>query len=895
MGEVYKAKDTRLDRLVAVKVLPASLASDPEFRERFEREAKSISALNHPNICTLYDVGRENDTEFLVMELLEGETLAVRIQKGPLPVTDALKIAIEIAGALDKAHRQGIVHRDFKPGNVMLTKTGAKLLDFGLAKVGPAGVVSGSAATTMPTITNPLTSQGTILGTFQYMAPEQIEGEEADARTDLFAFGAVLYEMLTGRKAFTGKSQASLLGAILKDEPPPVSSVQALTPPALDRVVKTCLAKERDDRFQTAHDLLLQLQWIAEGGSAAGVPAPVVAHRKHRERAAWIAFAVVAALWLVTLVPAWKYFRAPVDDRQIRFSIVTPDTLGGATGIGASPVVSPDGRLVAFASPLSNGARPVLWVRALDSVEARSLPGTEGAGSPFWSPDGLRLGFAASGALKTIALSGGPPQALCDIGSFAGGTWNRGGVIVIATGPVGSLPGLVRVSEADGSKTPIAKADSTQGVAYGWPVFLPDNRHVLFTAFATEAAKRGIYAQSIDGGPPTLVLKVESMAAFAAPGFLLYQRQGTLFVQAFDTDTLKVSGEPLRVAEDVLFSSTNARGAFSVSNTGILVYRTGQTSDAVADLAWFSREGKSLGVVGEAGGYNQVRLSPDEKRVATSRLDSKAGKYDIYTLDLPSNITSRLTFEDASVNDPVWSPDSRSVAFEVVKKGKRDFYRQIIGTRDVTLLFESPDDPKWLDDWSPNGPGGQFLLFHVPGAGTLYACALSDSSTAAASTVQGAGGAADRKPLALTRTTALVDSAHFSPDGKLVSYATNESGPYETWVAPFPAFNDRRQVSAHGGGQARWRGDGKELFYLAPEGQMMSVEISTDPKTGAIESKTPTVLFQSPIQRPTLTIDQYDVTSDGKRFLFIQPHRDQNTSLAPITVVVNWQAVLSKK
>jgi Tol biopolymer transport system component len=629
------------------------------------------------------------------------------------------------------------------------------------------------------------------------------------------------------------------------------------------------------------------------------VSAPVVAHRKHRERAAWIALAVVAALWLVTLVPAWMFLHAPVDDRQIRFSIVTPDTLGGATGIGASPVVSQDGRLVVFASPASNGSLPVLWVRPLDAVQAQTLPGTEGAASPFWSPDNRHVGFAAGGKLKIIDVSGGPPQALCDIGTFVGGTWNHEEEIVIATSTAGVFPGLVRVSAASGTKTAIAKTEpSAQSIAYGWPVFLPDNRHVLYTAFSTEPARRGIFVQSIDGGAPSLVLKAESMAAFAAPGFLLYLRQGTLFAQTFDSKGLRVSGEPVRLAEDVLSNATSFRGAFSVSDTGVLVYRTGQSSDAVADLTWIGRDGKSLGVVGDAAGYNQVRLSPDERRVVTSRMDSKAGKYDLFTLDLASNITSRLTFEDTSVNDPVWSSDSRSVSFEVARQGKRDFYQQAIGTRDVTLVFESPDDPKWIDDWSPNGPNGQFLLFHVPGSRSLFALPVSGPSTSLPSTSLGAGGAGrggERKPLLLAQTTALIDSAHFSPDSKYVSYATNESGPYETWIAQFPEFNDRRQVSSHGGGQARWRGDGKELFYLTPEGQMMSVEIATDPKTGAIESRAPTLLFQSPIPRPSLTIDQYDVTRDGKRFLFIQPHRDQGAALAPVTVLINWPAGLTKK
>jgi Tol biopolymer transport system component/predicted Ser/Thr protein kinase len=881
MGEVYKAKDTRLDRLVAVKVLPAALASDPEFRERFEREAKSISALNHPNICTLYDVG----DGFLVMEYLEGETLAARIQKGPLQPTEALSIATEIASALDRAHRQGIVHRDLKPGNVMLTKAGSKLLDFGLAKIGQAGAVSGAISSAMRTVTAPpgagqapLTAQGTILGTFQYMAPEQIEGEEADSRTDIFSFGAVLFEMLTGRKAFTGKSQASLVGAILKDDPPPVSQLQPLTPPALDRVVKTCLAKDRDDRFQTAHDLLLQLRWIAEGGSAAGLPAPVVAHRRNRERAAWIAFAVAALLWTATLVPAWWYFHTPPDDRQIQFSVATPDT---PTTAGAySPAISPDGRLLAFVAPPSPGAGNVLWVRPIGDLQARPLAGTEGAGSPFWSPDSRYLLYAGGGKLMKVDVAGAPPQKLCDVVNFLGASWNRDNAIVFAIGgglAAQSVGGaLYQVPASGGAPTEIARPDRTaQHTAYMWPAFLPDGRHFLYLAWSNEPGKRAVYAGSLDGGSPTLLVEAESMALYAAPGFLLYQREGSLLAQAFDPAHLRLSGEPVRVGDNVIFSRTNGRSAFTVSDTGVLAFRVGVAGAAIADLAWVSRAGKPLGTAGDAGEYTQVRLSPDEKRAVVMRTESTGSKIDLWTTDLSSNITSQLTFENTSTSDPVWSPDARAVAFESIAKGRRDFYQQVVGARESTLAFESPDDPKWLDDWSADG---KFLLFHLNVPSKLYAVPLSG----------------DRKPLLLAQTQRMFDSAHFSPDSKWVSYNADESGQYEVWVASFPAFDNRRQVSAHGGGQARWRADGKELFFLTPDGQMMSVAIASDVKSGTLEFKAPTPLFVSPIARPSMTVDQYDVARDGQRFLFVRPRREQNAFLPPITVVVNWQAGLKK-
>ena len=883
MGEVYKARDMRLDRVVAIKILPAGLASDPEFRERFEREAKSISALNHPNICTLYDVGTQDGTEFLVMEYLEGETLAARLQKGALPPSDALATATEIASALDRAHRQGIVHRDLKPGNVMLTKAGAKLLDFGLAKLAPPGAISGVLTPTMRTVTaplgatpeTPLTAQGTILGTVQYMAPEQVEGEEADPRTDIFSFGALLFEMLTGRKAFTGKSQASLLGAILKDEPPLVSQLQPLTPPALDRVVKTCLAKERDDRFQTAHDLLLQLRWIAEGGSAAGLPAPVVAHRRHRERFAWIAAATAALLWIATLVPAWWYFHAAPDDRQIQFSVETPDTraLGGVNALS----ISPDGRLLVFRAPAAVGLASVLWIRRMSDLQAQPLAGTEGATAPFWSPDSRYLVYGEAGKLRKVAVAGGPPQDICDVNGLTGAAWNQDDVIVFGVGPATSTGGvLYRVPAAGGTPVEIARPDgATRQTAYFWPTFLPDGRHFMYLAWNIDPGQRAIYVASIDGGSPELLLRVESMALYAAPGFLLYQREGSLMAQSFDPVRLHLSGEPVRIASNISFNQANGRAAFAVSNTGTLVFRAGTEATALADLAWVNRVGKALGTLGDAGGYNQVRLSPDEKRAAVMGLDPKSSKMVLWTVDVSSNITSQLTLENSGTGDPVWSPDSQTVAFEAAPKGRRDFYQQMLGARQSRLVFESSDDPKWLDDWSPDG---RYLLFHLSAPSKLYAASLSG----------------DRTTLLLAQTQGMFDSAHFSPDGKWVSYGANESGQYEVFVASFPAFDRRRKVSAHGGGQARWRADGNELFYLTPDGQMMSVAITADAKTGAIEFKAPTLLFQSPIARPTMTIDQYDVTHDGQRFLFVRARVEASTLLPPITVAVNWQAGLKK-
>src|SRR6267378_1190530 len=481
MGEVYRARDTRLDRIVAIKVLPTHLADRSELRERFEREARTIASLNHPHICTLHDIGQQDGIDYLVMEYLEGETLAQRLLKGPLPLEQVLQYAIEISDALDKAHRKGVTHRDLKPGNIMLTKTGTKLLDFGLAKlkqeVAPVNVQLSEVATA----DDPLTAKGTIVGTLQYMAPEQLEGKEVDARTDIFAFGAVVYEMATGKKCFEGKSQAGLIAAILQINPPPISSLQPMTPPALDRVVKRCVAKESDDRWQSANDLTNELKWIAESGSEAGVPAPILTDRKSRKRLVWsvVAILLVAALAL----GAYSYLRrAPVNIEPVRFFVSPPGDLAGfgttTSGTTAPVAVSPDGRRLAFVAMGAEG-RYLLWIRSLDTLAGQALAGTEGASSPFWSPDSRFIGFFAGGKLKKIEVSGGPPITLCDAPNNRGGTWGRDGVIVFNPA---NLVALQKVSESGG--VPTAATVLGQGeTAHMRPSFLPDGQHFLYRAY----------------------------------------------------------------------------------------------------------------------------------------------------------------------------------------------------------------------------------------------------------------------------------------------------------------------------------------------------------------------------------------------------------------------------
>ncbi len=536
MGEVYRARDTRLGRDVAVKVLPAHMSSSPELRQRLEREAKTISQLSHPHICMLHDVGHQNGTDYLVMEFLEGETLADRLAKGALPVEQALRIGTEIAGALDAAHRSGIVHRDLKPGNIMLTKTGVKLLDFGLAKLA-APTTPVSQATSLPTAlqeSQPLTSRGTILGTFQYMSPEQLEGKDADARSDIFAFGCVLYEMLTGRKAFTGKSQASLIGSIMNTEPPPISTIQPMTPPALDRVVKGCLAKEPEHRWSTAHDVMLQLQWVAEGGSAAGLPAPVAARRRSREKLAW---GVAAALLLAVAALAYGFIRrAPKPLRVVRFEVANPPAI---TTIDA-PKISPDGKTLAF-NATDSGGKTQIWLRPLNALTAQPLPGTEGTRRPFWSPDSRYLAFIADGKLKKIDVTGGPPTKICDAPTGVDGSWSPEGVILFDG--TGTDP-IYRVPAAGGTPVVAVKADPEhKEIQVGWPEFLPDGRQYIYMVINQKAELNSYRIGSLDSKETKPFAPAQIMLVYAPQGYLLFLKDRTLMAQPFDAKAIKTTGE----------------------------------------------------------------------------------------------------------------------------------------------------------------------------------------------------------------------------------------------------------------------------------------------------------------------------------------------------------------
>jgi Tol biopolymer transport system component len=864
MGEVYKARDSRLERTVAIKVLPAALAADAGFRERFDREARAVSQLDHPHICALYDIGQDHDTSYLVMQYLEGETLDSRLKTGPLPLEQALKVGVEIASALDAAHKVGIIHRDLKPGNIILTKSGAKLLDFGLAKTLP-GVTSGSVSALQTTPAVGMTAQGTILGTFQYMSPEQIEGEPADSRADIFAFGAVLYEMVTGRKAFTGKSQASLLGAIMKDEPPPVSQVQATTPPALDHLVRTCLAKDPEARFQTAHDVWLQLRWIAEGGSTVGVPAPVVARRRSRERLAWTAAAVLGAIALAAGVVAVVHLRerpAPAD--PVQFTIAADDN--SAFVSPADFAVSPDGRHIVFVARGEGGqARPMLWVRSMASGTARPLPGTEAAGQPFWSPDGRFVGFFAVASLKKIEVSGGQPVTLCAAAGLSGGaTWNRDNVIVFSSTAV---TGLLKIDAAGGTPTPVTTAKEGTHL---WPSFLPDQRHILYMVL--NAPSREIRLASLDA-PETVSLGAADSAAVYGSGHLLFMRGTTLMAQPFDADRRQKLGDPFLVAEQVSING-GGKAALSVSTTGVLGYWRGAAL-TLSRLTWVDRTGKSERVVGEAGAFANLSLSPDERRLAVAWTTGSPPNRDIWVIDLARDDTaSRLTFNQEREGDPIWSPDGSQIAFNSDRTGQWNagFQRAADGSGDdaafVTMerLFDSPD---WSHD-------GRFVMF---------AGAVKDDPSPDLWVLPLFG---DRKPTRFLQTAFQEDSPAFSPDDKWVAYNANASGRYEVYIRSFPGPGGQFQVSRNGGWAPRWRRDGKEIFFLGLDGTMMAADVTLGKE---VQASVPRALFPTTMLRGS-DRHVYAVTGDGKRFLLRVP--DQRQASTPITMVLNWPSVAKK-
>jgi Tol biopolymer transport system component len=864
MGEVWKARDTRLERTVAVKVLPEHLSSSPEVRQRFEREAKTISQLSHPHICALHDVGSQDGVEYLVMEYLEGDTLVDRLARGPLPLEQTLRCGIEIADALDKAHRQGIVHRDLKPGNVMLTKSGVKLLDFGLAKVmKPAPAPSG--LTGLQTVAGgaPLTQEGSILGTFQYMAPEQLEGREADVRSDIFAFGAVLYEMATGRKAFAGTSQASLITAIMSSEPAPISTVQPLAPPGLDRVVRTCLAKDPEDRWQSAGDLGRELRWIAEG-SRAGTAAPAPADK--RGRRGWIAWAVAGAALFAALFLAndLRRVRGSAPGAIHSFLIAPESSTFQMTGDESAPIaLSPDGEHAVF------GAGGKLWLQSLRTGAAAALAGTDGGRFPFWSPDSRSIGFFSEGKLKLMEASGGPIQTICDAPNPRGGAWGAGGVIVFAPD---IRNGLFRVAASGGSPAPLTRIDEKRHTTHRWPSFLPDGKHVLYLAAdhaRPRSAESGLYVASLDGGEPRRLMASYGSAQYAS-GWLLSVVDTNLMALPFDAGRVTVTGSPVRVAGDVNFDFGVWRGTFSASGNGLLAYQLAQAGVG-GQLLWVDLSGRPLSTVGERGDAYSPQISPDGRRALVILGDPNN---DIWIYELDRGVRTRMTTAEQVVVSPLWSPDGSQILYAASPRTDEFLLTTIPsnGSGEKKTLYRTKEriEPS---DWSRDG---RYVLCDRGniGAADVWAIPLADPGKAF--------------PVAVSSFPQR--SGQFSPDGRWVAYVSAQTGRNEIYVTPFPGGGARLQVSGSGGTQPRWSPDGRQLFYASADGNLTVAAV--EGRGARFEIKDVKPLFRVNIfAGPRATLHGYAVAPDGRRFLV---NNAGEAGVPRVALVANWTEDLVK-
>jgi Tol biopolymer transport system component len=852
MGDVYRARDVRLDREVAVKTIKGS------FSERFEREARAISALNHPNICTLHDVGEHEGGGYLVMEYIEGTPIA-----GPMPVEQAVSYGIQICEALHAAHRKGIVHRDLKPSNILVTKQGVKLLDFGLAKLtasAGSGVMPGSGAA--PSVEQAtvaaLTGAHTVVGTPQYMAPEQIEAREVDARTDIFAFGCVLYELLTGHRAFEGKSASSVMAAILATKPRPIDELVPLAPPALERIVTRCLAKDPEDRWQTARDVAAELQWVAQGGSKVGLPAMVSGRRRVREAVAWAACAV-AAVAAIGFGIAWAG-RAPAPAPIVRFPLILPPSAQNAS----PPVVSPDGRTIAFAAAVDG--RQMIWIRPLDSLEAHPLPGTEGVLRPFWSPDSRVLGFMAGGKLKKVDMTGGPPQTIADAPNGADGSWSPEGVILLDGR---AIDPLWRVPANGGVRQPVVleqgKTDGATGA--GWPEFLPDGRHFLYTMIDPKSPEMTLKVGHIDSGMVKTLFKTTTRVQYAEPGYLLYVRDRTLVAQKFDARSLALEGDPVPVGEG-LGAGNLGLASFSASRTGVLVFRGGELSGT--RLAWIDRSGKETAAIDAPADYRDAAFSPDGTRLAYDVTDNET-QGDIWIRDLTRGVSSRFTFDPAADLNPLFSPDGRRIVYTSRTKGQADlFVKDASGTREAEPLLVDAEE-KFVSDWSPDG---RHILFTKRGSGDtswdVWALPLDG----------------DRKPFPVVRTRFAELWATFSPDGQYIAYQSNESGRAEVYVHEFPEARNKWQISTEGGAEPFWSRDGRELYYRTAT-RLMAVPV----KSGAtLVAGTPAPLFQTRFASATVRA-RYRPTPDG-RFLVLGPLAREAEQ--PAAVVLNWTAALTR-
>jgi serine/threonine protein kinase len=865
MGEVYRAKDTRLDRTVAIKILPTHLSTNPEFKQRFEREARTVSSLNHPHICHLYDVGSQDGTDFLVMEFLDGETLADRLRRGALPFPELLKIGIEVAEALEIAHRAGIVHRDLKPGNIMLTKSGTKLMDFGLAKpslLGAAGSGSApllSAARTMSGATpiSPLTTAGSIVGTIQYMSPEQIEGKEADARSDIFAFGAVLYEMAMGKRAFEGKSQISVASAILEKDPEPIAASKPSTPPAFDYLVAACLAKDREDRFQSAHDVRLQLKGISQSSQSTAAIEPAPASRTLGQ----VLLPLGGAILLVAaLIIFFLSRQASAPTLAVRAYIPPPpQNTFRASGFDSGPVVvSPDGKTLAF-SAVDDKGRTNLWLRPLDAQQATMLPSTEDAATPFWSPDSHYLAFIADRKLKTISVTGGDAQILTE-DVHDGGDWSPAGIILFCKqnfGPISQIPA------SGGQVSPATRLDQNE-FDNAAPSFLPDGQHFLYSSSQVGGPTRikvGVLGKPEQDG---IVIGPGAQAAFASD-HLLFVRAGHIQAQPFNPRSFKLSGDPQTIGE--------AR-TFSASQNGVLAYHE---SSRDSELKLFDRSGNLMGTPGPLAVYSDPRFSPDGKSIAVTIDDPRSGKSDIWVIPIAGGQPTRITFGPGDYW-PVWSPDGKQLAYAVSENGKFSIRRRSLdGAKPEEVLYQND---AYINgsaiDWSPDGKYLSLDLESREGIFSNWILPLTaDDKT---------GGRRIFQPPAASHMTASQYDGRFSSDGRWLAYFSYETGRPEIYVVPFEA-GAKTQVSTTGGWNTLFSRN-NELFFVSMGNRLMAAHAATQPNF-RVDSIEP--LFQ--LDLPNFTGISYDVSPDAKQFVVQTTDHTKSTS---ITLLTNWPAELKK-
>jgi Tol biopolymer transport system component len=877
MGEVYRAHDERLDRDVAVKVLPEAVAQDAQRLARFEREAKLLASLSHQNIATLYGLEEHDGQRFLVMELAEGETLAERIKKGPIPVDDALGYARQVAEGLESAHEIGIIHRDLKPANVMVSPEGTvKVLDFGLAKAWqPEG--SDVDVTHSPTLTGQMTAAGVLLGTAAYMSPEQARGKPVDKKADVWSFGVLLWEMLTGQLLFTGETATDVIAAVVTKEPD-LDALPLQTPPAIRRLLSRCLRKDPRTRLPDIGAARLELQDLLAGTTAEAEEEAVDVEttrserlRRLRERWAWAAVVLILAGFSAVLLQCLA--RAPETTPVAHFVLEETEDLTWSFLDFNFLAVSPDGLFITFFGSSPHRTER-LWIRSLDAPEIRALPGTEDARGPFWSPDSTSIAFSAEGELRKLDLASGTVQRICTIPQpgFSGGTWNSEGIVVFSAGDMDSR--LYAVEAAGGEPRLLTSHDTSRGETDHWnPQFLPDGRHILFVVISAEEEHAGLHVTSLEyPSQRQRVLSDQSLFFYAEPGHLLFVRDGVLLAQRFDVEQLVAEGEAIPIASEVgeLFFQ-GSWGQFSVSETGVVAWVSARTE---LQLEWLNRTGKSLGTLGEPGRYGQIALSPDETRVAVEISDGH-GRYDLWVMDVARGVASRVTSDPGDERDPVWSPDGQELIFDTAGGGGDLIRIELTGDESASPLLEG-SGRHIAEFWMPDGKSLLFLT-DVEGRRTLSALSLNG----------------DEPAESLFESEFGLDEPQVSPDGRWLAYISTESGRFDVYVEPFRKRGERVRVSTKGGGQPKWRGDSKELFYLTPGGALMAVDVREGP-TGP-EVGIPTTLIPAHVLRSVVMwqgTDDYAVSADGQRFLVKRPPTKEEKQR--IHVLLGWPSLVEK-